>query len=229
MGTGHPLSLGGNVAVIDHRQVAFLLVDGGLLLCVQLGQLLRLFAARLLVGVVLWLFHDGGLACRRQRLVGQLEHALDGTLHVAYLIDQRGYHLLRLEHLARQHVVGHLRAVLPYGLVELLGVLVELGLQLLILALGSLAPPCVLLRAVLAYELHVAVAVLINGVMCHRPEGGHRAYAAVLVLRVHHDHAVAAAGQVHARRGAHAVDEGHGGLPLLAAVVKHHGVVVTAG
>ena len=88
------------MAVIDYRQVATACGNGGLLLCVQLGQILRLLAAGLLVGMLLGILHDGGLACRRQRLVGQLEHALDGTLHVAYLIDQRRDQLLRLEYLS---------------------------------------------------------------------------------------------------------------------------------
>ena len=111
---------------------------------------------------------------------------------------------------------------------ELLGVLVELGLQLLVLALGGLAPPCVLLGAVLAHQLNVAVAVLVDGVVGDGPEGGHRADAAVAVHGVHRDDAVAAAGQVHARRIASAVDERHGGLAVLAAVADHHVVVVAA-
>ena len=215
------------MTVIDYSQVATARSDSGFLLRVELGHLLRLLALRLLaVGFVFRLCCHQSCGC--QRLVGQFVDALDGAVHVAYLIDQRRHHLLCLEHLSRQHVGSNERTVLAHRLMELLGVSVEFCLQLLILACGGLAVPVVLLGAVLADKFHIAIAVLIYCVVGDGPESGHRADATELVAGVHHHHAVAPTGQVHTAAAAHAVDEGHGGLAGPSAVVNHHLVVVTA-
>ena len=112
---------------------------------------------------------------------------------------------------------------------ECLCIFVELSLQLLVFSCGSLAVPVVLFRAVLADKLHITVAVLVNSVVSHSPESRHRADAAKLILCIHHYHAVATAGEIHAAGAAHAIHESHGGFTFLAAVVYHHLIVVTTG
>ena len=201
--------------------------DGGLLLLAEGGHVL-LPALRLLTGLPAGFLHGDSLPRRYQRLVGQLEDTLDGSVVVADLVDEGAHDVLRVEGLAGEVLLLHHRAVLPDGLAELLAQLVKLGLQLLRVAVGGLAVLGVLLGAGDAHQLDVAVAVPVHGPVRHGPEGAHRADAAHGVPAVHHDRAVAQGGDELAGGAAHAVHPRHGALALLAAV-REGLLVVDAG
>ena len=182
------------MTVAHNHRLATAGIHGCFLLLVQRSHVVLLL---MLTFTVLLLCN--GKACGLYLRVRQSEDTFDGAVEVTYLVHKGRYHLTGLEDVTRQHPVLDKRAVLAHALMELLRRLVNHRLQLLVLALGGLAPPGVLLGAVVAHDLHVTAAVAVNGTVRRSPESGHAADAAELVERIHHYHTVGTAGEVHAR------------------------------